>query len=124
MTLNWPDLKFGPINLWTMPKMSDQIHYEKLIYENLDKFYQLRLTVSEFRDKYYVNVRKYFQTYEGDFAPSKEGVSMEASINNISSLLEGLLEIVSQEEGRQTITEIYRKYCEQDSSSDGSGSDQ
>ncbi len=111
MTLNWPDLKFGPINLWTMPKVSDQLEYEKLIYENLDKFYQLRLTVSEFRDKYYVNVRKYFQSYEGEFIPSKEGVSMEASINNVTSLLEGLLEIVSQEEGQKTIREIYRKYC-------------
>lgn len=84
--------------------------YEKLIYENQDKFYRLYLTVSEFREKYYVNVRKYFQTYEGDFMPSKEGISMEASINNISSLLEGLLEIVSQEEGRETITRLYEKY--------------
>lgn len=90
--------------------MSDQLHYEKLIYENEDKFYKLFLTVSEFRDKYYVNIRKYFQTYEGDFMPSKEGISMEASINNISSLLEGLLEIVSNEEGRTIINEVYNRY--------------
>lgn len=95
--------------------MSDDAVYKKLIYENQDKFYQLWLTVSEFKEKYYVNVRKYFQDYEGNFIPSKEGISMEASINNISSLLEGLLEIVSQEEGRETITSIYRKYCESDS---------
>jgi hypothetical protein len=94
--------------------MADQIHYEKLIYENLDKFYQLKLTVSEFRDKYYVNVRKYFQSYDGEFVPSKEGISMEASISNISSLLEGLLEIVSKEEGKQLITELYNR-VEQDS---------
>ena len=92
--------------------MSDELDFEKLIYENLDKFYQLRLTVSEFKDKYYVHIRKYFQDYEGNFVPSKEGVSMEASINNISSLLEGLLEIVSQEEGRETISKIYKEYCE------------
>ena len=90
--------------------MPDQIHYEKLIYHNEDKFYQLRLTVSEFRDKYYVNIRKYFQTYLGDFQASKEGVSMEASMGNISALLEGLLEIASKEEGRALITEIYNRY--------------
>jgi hypothetical protein len=90
--------------------MPDQIHYEKLIYHNEDKFYQLRLTVSEFKDKYYVNIRKYFQTYEGDFQASKEGVSMEASMGNISALLEGLLEIVSNEEGRTLITELYNRY--------------
>jgi hypothetical protein len=90
---------------------SSDLVYEKLIYENQDKFYRLYLTVSEFRDRYYVNIRKYFQSYEGDFVPSKEGISMEASINNVSSLLEGLLEIVSQEESRETITKIYNQYC-------------
>jgi hypothetical protein len=93
--------------------MSDQIHYEKLIYHNQDKFYQLRLTVSEFRDKYYVNIRKYFQSYEGDFIPSKEGVSMEAEMANISALLEGLLEIVSNEEGKILITELYNRYSQE-----------
>lgn len=85
------------------------IVYQKLIYENADKFYRLYLTVSEFRDRYYVNIRKYFQSYEGEFIPSKEGVSMEASINNVSSLLEGLLEIASQEEGAQMIKALYEK---------------
>lgn len=83
------------------------IHYEKLIYENEEKFYQLRLTVSEFKDKFYVNIRKYFQTYEGDYAASKEGVSMEASMGNIYALLEGILEIVSNEEGQEVIKRIY-----------------
>ena len=83
------------------------LHYEKLIYENHDKFYQLRLTVSEFRDKYYVNVRKYFLSYESEWIPSKEGISMEASMANISALLEGILEIVSNEEGRELITKVY-----------------
>jgi len=87
----------------------DTVLYEKLIYENLDKFYQLRLTVSRFRGVEYVNVRKYFQSYEGDFVPSKEGISMAASLNNVSSLLEGLLEIVSLEEGSSMISELYLK---------------
>ena len=82
------------------------ILYEKLIYENTDKFYQLRLTVSDFRDKQYVNIRKYFQTYEGDFVPSREGVSMEASITNVHSLLEGLIELCSKEES----TDLMNKY--------------
>lgn len=86
--------------------MSDVL-YEKLIYENTDKFYQLRLTVNEFRDKYYVNIRKYFLSYESEWIPSKEGISMEASMGNISALLEGLLEIVAQEESKELITKIY-----------------
>lgn len=72
--------------------------YEKLIYDNQDKFYQLRLVVNEFRGKQYVHIRKYFQTYEGDYQASREGISMEASISNIFSLLDGLMEICSKEE--------------------------
>lgn len=91
--------------------MADQVHYEKLIYENKDKFYQLRLTVSEFRDKYYINIRKYFLSYESEWIPSKEGISMEAEMANIQSLLEGLLEITSQEESKALITSVYEKMC-------------
>jgi hypothetical protein len=80
--------------------------YEKLIYDNQDKFYQLRLVANEFKGRQYVHIRKYFQTYEGDYQASREGVSMEASISNILSLLDGLLELVSKEEA----TELVNKY--------------
>ena len=106
--LEWPDIKFGPINLWSMPKLENEPElYEKLIYQNDDKFYQLKLTVSEFKGKYYVNVRKYFQSYEGDFIPSKEGVSMEASMHNVLSLLDGLMDIVSKEESVELINKHF-----------------
>ena len=87
--------------------MSDAILYEKLIYENVDKFYQLKLTISDFRDKQYVNIRKYFLSYEGEYIPSKEGISMEASITNVHSLLEGLIELCSKEEARDLMTKYF-----------------
>lgn len=81
--------------------MSDQ--YEKLIYENLDKGYQYRLTYSTFREVEYVHVRKYFLSYEGDFIPSKEGASIPATIQNTYNLLEGLLDVCSRLEGWDAI---------------------
>lgn len=92
--------------------MSDNLHYEKTIYENVEKFYQLKLTLSEFRDKYYVNIRKYFQSYEGDFVPSREGVSMEASVENIYALLDGLFDIVSQGEAREIVQHYAAKFSD------------
>jgi hypothetical protein len=92
--------------------MSDNLHYEKTIYENTEKFYQLKLTVSEFRDKYYINIRKYFQSYEGDFVPSKEGVSMEASMENIYALLDGLFEVVSQGEAKEIVSRYADKFSD------------
>lgn len=89
--------------------MSDETPelYEKLIYQNDDKFYQLRLVVNEFRGKQYIHIRKYFLTFEGEYMASKEGISMEASISNIFSLLDGMLEIVSKEEAIGVITEYF-----------------
>jgi len=86
--------------------------YEKLIYENEIKGYQLKLVVNEFRGLQYVHLRKYFLSYEGEYVPSREGVSMEASIHNILSLLEGLMEICSLEESDSTILEFFRERLE------------
>lgn len=88
--------------------MSDEPElYEKLIYQNDDKFYQLRLVVNEFKGKQYIHIRKYFLTYEGEYQASKEGVSMEASISNIFALLDGMMEIVSKEEALNLIDEYF-----------------
>ena len=92
--------------------MSENLHYEKTIYENVEKFYQLKLTLSEFRDKYYVNIRKYFQSYEGDFVPSREGVSMEAGVENIYALLDGLFDIMSQGEAREIVQHYAAKFSD------------
>jgi len=81
--------------------------YSKTIYENEAKSYQLRLVVNEFRGIQYIHLRKYFLSYEGEYLPSSEGVSMEAGISNIYSLLDGLLEIVSKEEAIEAINTYF-----------------
>lgn len=110
--ITWPDIQFGPINLWSMSKLSKQqpeseVLYEKLIYQNDEKFYQLRLVVNEFRDVQYVHIRKYFLSYEGEYVPSKEGISMAASIHNVYSLLDGLIEICSKEESVDAVNKHF-----------------
>ena len=90
-----------------MTEESDEL-YEKLIYQNDDKFYQLRLVVNEFKGKQYLHIRKYFQTYESDYQASREGISMEASLNNVFSLLDGLMEIVSKEESAELINKYFK----------------
>ena len=81
----------------------EQEYYEKLVYENEAKGYQLKLVVNEFRGVQYVHLRKYFLSYEGEYVASREGVSMEASMDNILSLLDGLMEICSYEETSDTV---------------------
>jgi len=87
---------------------SENILYEKLIYENEAKAYQLKLVVNEFKDIQYIHIRKYFLSYEGEYVPSKEGVSMEASLYNIFALLDGLLDIVSHAEADEAINKYFK----------------
>ena len=90
--------------------MSDsELLYEKIIYENEPKAYQLRLVLNVFRDKEYLHLRKYFLSFDDGFIPTKEGASMEASIANIYALLDGLLEIVSNSEGIDGLEEHFEK---------------
>lgn len=88
--------------------MDDNIHFSRVIEENLEKGFQVRLVVNEFKDVIYLQLRKYFLTYEGDWQASREGVSIPASIENIYSLVDGLLEVCSIAEGE----EIIHKYAE------------
>jgi hypothetical protein len=87
--------------------VDSNILYERLIEENLEKGFQVKLVVNDFREVTYIQLRKYFLTYEGDWQPSKEGISIPASIQNIHSLLYGLLDICAKAEGEEVIKFFY-----------------
>ncbi len=87
--------------------MDSNILYERLIEENLEKGFQVKLVVNDFREVTYIQLRKYFLTYEGDWQASREGVSIPASIENIHSLLYGLLDICAKAEGEEVIKFFY-----------------
>ena len=89
--------------------MDSNILYERLIEENLEKGFQVRLVINDFRDVTYIQLRKYFLTYEGDWQASREGISIPASIENIHSLLYGLLDICAKAEGEEVIKFFYDK---------------
>lgn len=91
-------------------KMSEsEIFYNKLIEENLDRGYQIRLVVNEFKGVIYFHLRKYFLTYEGDWQASREGISIPASLDNTYALLDGLFDVCSQAEGTEIIEKYYAK---------------
>lgn len=83
--------------------MDDNIHYNKLIEENMEKGFQVRLVINEFRDVQYIQLRKYFLTYEGEWQASREGISIPASIENIYGILDGMLDICAKAEGEDII---------------------
>lgn len=89
--------------------MESELLYEKILFENLEKGFQYRLTVNEFREVQYIHIRKYFLSYEGEFVPTKEGAAIPASIQNTFALLDGLVEICSKQESLDSILEYFEK---------------
>lgn len=88
--------------------MDENILYSKVIEENMEKGFQVRLAVNDFRETTYIQLRKFFLSYEGDWVPSREGISIPASTENIYAILDGLFEICSVAEGE----EIIKRYSE------------
>jgi hypothetical protein len=92
--------------------MDSNILYDKLIEENLEKGYQVRLVVNDFKDITYIQLRKYFLSYEGEWVPSREGVSIPASTENIYAMVDGLFDICSKAEGEDIIKHYAEKLNE------------
>jgi hypothetical protein len=107
--ITWPDITFGPINLWSVPKLDSNIQYDKTIEENMDKGFQVRLVVNDFREVTYIQLRKYFLSYEGEWVASREGVSIPATLENIQGIIDGMLDICARAEGEEIITHYYNK---------------
>jgi len=88
--------------------MDSNIQYSKVIEEDMAKGFQVRLVINDFKDTTYFQLRKYFLSYEGEWVPSREGVSIPASTENIYAILDGLFDICSKAEGE----DIIRHYAE------------
>lgn len=59
---------------------------------------QYRLSVKEFRDNYYLSIRKWYQDFDGTFKATKEGVTLPYNLHVVARLYEGLTRILSDSE--------------------------
>lgn len=76
----------------------DAEKFERVIHEDNDKGTQLRVTISSFRDVVYLHIRKYYLSFEGEWMPTKEGVSMPLTLNNSLKLFLAMADILSEAE--------------------------
>ena len=93
-------------------ELESSVIYSKLIEENYEKGFQLRVAVTEFREVIYFQLRKYFLSSEGEWIPSREGVSMPASFSNVENVMDALLDLLSQAEGEELIEKYYKRICQ------------
>lgn len=92
--------------------MDDNIFYHKTISENLDKGFQVNLVINDFKDVTYIQLRKYFLSYDGEWTPSREGISVPATLETVYALLDGLFEIASMAEAHEVVDHYAKKLAE------------
>lgn len=69
-----------------------------VFFENEEKGFQYRLTVSEFRGNMYFGVRKWIVDFEEDWFPTKEGFTIPYNLTTTSNLFHALTSILSTAE--------------------------
>jgi hypothetical protein len=85
--------------------MSDSESYDgftdlenSIILENKAKGIQYRFTISSFRGKDYIGIREWYMDFEGEYAPSKNGITMPYNLHTTSRLYSSLADVLSKAE--------------------------
>ena len=86
------------IDIWQAPE-----EYSRIIHVSEDNNVQVRLTVNTFRGVEYLHLRKYYQSFEEEWLPTKEGVALPLDLTNSYELFTGLVEILSLAESKNIL---------------------
>ena len=80
--------------------------YSHIVHKTEDS--QIRLTINEFRDIEYLHFRKYYLDFEGKWLPTKDGLSMPMSIDNIKQMFSALVEVLALAESKSILEENFK----------------
>jgi hypothetical protein len=83
--------------------------YERLLHYDEVKEMQFRLTINVFRGVEYLSIRKYYLTFDEEWMPTREGVSMPLDFNNSRELFSGLVEILSLAESKDILEKQFKE---------------
>ena len=71
---------------------------DEVIWIDEKKGIQYRYSISEFRDNYYMGIRKWIQDFEGEWVPTKAGVTLPYNLETTSNLFQAFCKILSRAE--------------------------
>jgi hypothetical protein len=83
--------------------------YERIIHVNEEKHEQIRMVVNTFRGIEYLHLRKYYMDFDGEWAPSVNGVAMPLTFDNSRELFSALVEILSLAESKDILEKEFRE---------------
>ena len=76
------------------------------------------MTVTEFMGRYYMGVRKYFLSFEGEWLPTKTGVSWEYNLETSTNMFSAFTEILSEAEVLAAVAAEHEKIKERENASE------
>ncbi|BAV81260.1 putative ssDNA-binding transcriptionalregulator [Vibrio phage VCPH] len=71
---------------------------DAVIFENKEYGTQVRFTVTEFMDRYYMGIRRYYLSFEGEWLPTKSGFSWPYDLKTSTNLFCAFTELLSNAE--------------------------
>ena len=93
--------------------MTDETIYDRVIYEDLEKFFQWRVTINRFYGTEYFHMRKYIMDFDGLWVPVKDGVSFPLDLSNVNELFIAMLEILSLGESKEMISKHFSELLQE-----------
>jgi len=81
--------------------------YSRPVYTLEDEFIQVKLVVNEFNGVEYLHLRKYYLDFNEEWQPTKEGISIPLTIENIKELFIGVAEIMSLAESKDILKRYF-----------------
>lgn len=78
---------------------------DEVVFDNPAKGLQYRFTVSEFRDAHYLSIREWILGWEGEWVPTKNGMTFPYSLHVVSGLFKAFCGVLSKAEVITTILE-------------------
>ena len=85
--------------------------YEKIIQQTEDE--QVRLVINTFRGTEYISLRKYYLSFDEEWLPTKQGITMPIDFDNTRNLFEGLVDILSLAESKSVLEEQFKEQLDQ-----------
>ena len=65
--------------------------------------------INTFRDTEYLHLRKYYQDFDEEWKPTKEGVAIPIDFDNTKALFEALVEILSISEVKDVLETHFKE---------------
>ncbi len=87
--------------------------YEKEIHYNDARQEKIMLTINSFRGVEYLHIRKYYQDFDEDWKPSKDGIAMPLDFSNSKNLFSALVEILSLSEVKGVLEEHFKEILDE-----------